>query len=86
MLSFFPLDVLVEIWDVIESEGFLTYSLYRIYAIRRMNVTVTSIRHYVPADINTFVIVIPTYYQYLAYFVSVLILQAMLSQRMCLAV
>ena len=29
MLSFFPLDVLDEIWDVIESvsEGFLTYSL-----------------------------------------------------------
>ena len=28
MLSFFPLDVLNEIWDVIESvsEGFLTYS------------------------------------------------------------
>ena len=28
-LSFFPLDVLDEIWDVIESvsEGFLTYSL-----------------------------------------------------------
>ena len=28
MLSFFPLDVLDEIWDVIESvsEGFLTYS------------------------------------------------------------
>ena len=29
VLSFFPLDVLDEIWDVIEpvSEGFLTYSL-----------------------------------------------------------
>ena len=29
MLSFFPLDVLDEIWDLIESvsEGFLTYSL-----------------------------------------------------------
>ena len=32
MLSFFPLDVLGEIWDVIESvsEGFLTYSFYKI--------------------------------------------------------
>ena len=31
MLSFFPLDVLDEIWDVIESvsEGFFTYSLLR---------------------------------------------------------
>ena len=30
MLSFFPLDVLDEIWDLIESvsEGFLTYSCY----------------------------------------------------------
>ena len=30
MLSFFPLDVLDEIWDVIESvsEGFLTYAFY----------------------------------------------------------
>ena len=30
MLSFFPLDVLDEIWDVIESvfEGFPSYSLY----------------------------------------------------------
>ena len=29
MLSFFPLDVLDEIWDLVESvsEGFLTYSL-----------------------------------------------------------
>ena len=31
VLSFFPLDILDEIWDVIESvsEGFLTYSLKR---------------------------------------------------------
>ena len=31
VLSFFPLDVLDEIWDLIESvsEGFLTYSLRR---------------------------------------------------------
>ena len=30
VLSFFPLDVLDEIWDLIESvsEGFLTYSCY----------------------------------------------------------
>ena len=30
VLSFFPLDVLDEIWDLIESvsEGFLTYSFY----------------------------------------------------------
>ena len=27
VLSFFPLDVLDEIWDLIESEGFPTYSL-----------------------------------------------------------
>ena len=33
VLSFFPLDVLDEIWDLIEpvSEGFLTYSLNKIY-------------------------------------------------------
>ena len=33
VLSFFPLDVLDEIWDVIESvsEGFLTYSCYAIF-------------------------------------------------------
>ena len=32
VLSFFPLDVLDEIWDLIESvsEGFLTYSYYTI--------------------------------------------------------
>ena len=32
VLSFFPLDVLDEIWDLIESvsEGFLTYSFYRL--------------------------------------------------------
>ena len=32
VLSFFPLDVLDEIWDLIESvsEGFLTYSINRI--------------------------------------------------------
>ena len=31
MLSFIPLDVLVEIWDLIESvsEGFLTYSFIK---------------------------------------------------------
>ena len=31
VLSFFPLDVLDEIWDLIESvsEGFLTYSCFR---------------------------------------------------------
>ena len=35
MLSFFPLDVLDEIWDVIESvsEGFLTYSLVSKYNV-----------------------------------------------------
>ena len=34
VLSFFPLDALDEIWDVIESvsEGFLTYSFCRNYA------------------------------------------------------
>ena len=33
VLSFFPLDVLDEIWDVTESvsEGFLTYSLMAMY-------------------------------------------------------
>ena len=32
VLSFFPLDVLDEIWDLIESvsEGFLTYSCYKV--------------------------------------------------------
>ena len=35
VLSFFPLDVLDEIWDLVESvsEGFLTYS-FMIYSIR----------------------------------------------------
>ena len=35
MLSFFPLDVLDEIWDLIESvsEGFLTYLLSAIYIL-----------------------------------------------------
>ena len=34
VLSFFPLDVLDEIWDLIESvsEGFLTYSYYTLIA------------------------------------------------------
>ena len=34
MLSFFPLDVLDEIWDVMESvsEGFLTYS-FKLFAV-----------------------------------------------------
>ena len=37
VLSFFPLDVLDEIWDLIESvsEGFLTYSYMLILARRR---------------------------------------------------
>ena len=37
MLSFFPLDVLAEIWDVIESvsEGFLTYSYRIMYPVQR---------------------------------------------------
>ena len=35
VLSFFPLDVLDGIWDLIESvsEGFLTYSLYLYYIV-----------------------------------------------------
>ena len=35
MLSFFPLDVLDEIWDLIESvsEGFLTYSCYYVWRL-----------------------------------------------------
>ena len=34
VLSFFPLDVLDEIWDLIESvsEGFLTYSLIYLFS------------------------------------------------------
>ena len=34
VLSFFPLDVLDEIWDLIESvsEGFLTYSCYNFFS------------------------------------------------------
>ena len=34
MLSFFPLDVLDVIWDLIESvsEGFLTYSCHDVYS------------------------------------------------------
>ena len=44
VLSFFPLDVLDEIWDLIESvsEGFLTYSctflLYDIFSNIRCNI------------------------------------------------
>ena len=36
VLSFFPLDVLDEIWDLIEpvSEGFLTYSFINVYSNR----------------------------------------------------
>ena len=43
MLSFFPLDVLDEIWDLIESvsEGFLTYSF------RNPNVPI-SVKQYLP--------------------------------------
>ena len=35
MLSFFPLDVLDEIWDLIESvsEGFLTYSFLKLQGL-----------------------------------------------------
>ena len=38
VLSFFPLDVLDEIWDLIESvsEGFLTYSFRKITKFRKM--------------------------------------------------
>ena len=37
VLSFFPLDVLDEIWDLIESvsEGFLTYSSYQCFLSHR---------------------------------------------------
>ena len=37
VLSFFPLDVLDEIWDLIESvsEGFLTYSLFMYLSVVR---------------------------------------------------
>ena len=39
VLSFFPLDVLDEIWDLIESvsEGFLTYSCVENYSLLRSN-------------------------------------------------
>ena len=41
VLSFFPLDVLDEIWDLIESvcEGFLTYSLTSNYNILRPDIS-----------------------------------------------
>ena len=48
MLSFFPLDVLDEIWDVAESvsEGFLTYSNFRISDVRVRSVRSTSLLNY----------------------------------------
>ena len=41
VLSFFPLDVLDEIWDLIESvsEGFLTYSLNAAFVLLRTSVS-----------------------------------------------
>ena len=38
VLSFFPLDVLDEIWDVIESvsEGFLTYSFTQMFSMKNI--------------------------------------------------
>ena len=41
VLSFFPLDVLDGIWDLIESvsEGFLTYSCFKSPGISRYRVT-----------------------------------------------
>ena len=43
MLSFFPLDVLDEIWDLIEStsEGFLTYSCKKLVKIELATCDVT---------------------------------------------
>ena len=43
VLSFFPLDVLDEVWDLIESvsEGFLTYSCNEIYALVGSNMLET---------------------------------------------
>ena len=40
VLSFFPLDVLDEIWDLIESvsEGFLTYSCFFLHLFRSVRI------------------------------------------------
>ena len=47
VLSFFPLDVLDEIWDLIESvsEGFFTYSYLSIYKIYRREVIFALVMH-----------------------------------------
>ena len=46
VLSFFPLDVLDEIWDLIESvsEGFLTYSLNRLLYLNLRNYSILNSR------------------------------------------
>ena len=45
MLAFFPLDVLDEIWDVIESVsgGFLTYSLITAYCNSKSLIRLTNV-------------------------------------------
>ena len=42
VLSFFPLDVLDEIWDLIESvsEGFLTYSFKTLHETRNITILI----------------------------------------------
>ena len=60
VLSFFPLDVLDEIWDLIESvsEGFLTYSW--IYVYFKIKVTTTPLTWKVCKGYGG--VVRPTYY------------------------
>ena len=60
-LSFFPLDVLDEIWDLIESvsEGFLTYSLYdemgwKTLETRRYNNKLVLLSSMVPPAVGSF--------------------------------
>ena len=47
VLSFFPLDVLDEIWDLIESvsEGFLTYSYYKLSRARNFYMIYIDVMH-----------------------------------------
>ena len=55
VLSFFPLDVLDEIWDLIESfsEGFLTYSFILIYyTVHKQSVKISAIIYSFIKDSN----------------------------------
>ena len=69
MLSFFPLDVLDEIWDLIESvsEGFPTFSSTHQNVLKIIIKYLSSRKFYLPSFINIIIIIKKMYGKLLFY-------------------